>query len=163
MKKTVSRVVLAGVVVGFVALALVPSGPRGASEGMAGNAAWALLFTAGAAVNIVWCLGLMVRRGTLPDAFRELGRNLSLIAAMAAMWIGSFYLYGLGAARLGRWGGILGWPLFISLAILVGNLWGLWRGEWEGAPAGARRKLGVGLAVLLVSVVIFGVSSALRP
>jgi drug/metabolite transporter (DMT)-like permease len=61
---------------------------------------------------------------------------------------------------MGRWGGILGWPLFISLAILVGNLWGLRRGEWTGAPAVARRRLNTGLLLLLVAVICFGLSSA---
>jgi hypothetical protein len=63
---------------------------------------------------------------------------------------------------MGRWGGILGWPLFISRAIMVGNLWGLWRGEWIGAPAAAARRLRVGLVLLLVAVICFGLSSAAK-
>ena len=129
---------------------------------MAGNAAWALLFTAGFAVNFLYCAGLMLRRGNLRLWAAELPRNTALIGLMALLWIGSFYLYGMGAARLGRWGGIVGWPLFISLAILVGNLWGLGRGEWSAAPAAARRQLKLGLGVLLLAVVLFGVASALE-
>ena len=79
---------------------------------------------------------------------------------MAAMWIGSFYLYGAGAAKLGRWGVVVGWPLFISLSIVVGNLWGLWRGEWHGAPLAARRSLNFGLCVLLVAVVTVALSNS---
>lgn len=134
----------------------------GASETMAGNAAWALFFTAGGVVNLIYCGGLMLRRGNLGDFRRELGRNTGLIALMALLWIGSFYLYGMGAARLGKWGGIVGWPLFISLAIMVGNLCGLWRGEWSGAPPAARRRLNLGLLLLLAAVAVFGLSSALK-
>ncbi len=133
----------------------------GASEGMAANAAWALLFTAGFAVNFAYCLGLALRRGNAREVSRGFARNLGWIALMAALWIGSFYLYGLGAARLGRWGGIIGWPLFISLAILVGNVWGLWRGEWRGASPRARAGLNLGLVVLLGAVAVFGVASAI--
>ncbi len=136
---------------------------HGAAASMAGNAAWALLFTAGFVLNAVYCAALIVRQGNARLFAAEAGRNTTLIAAMALMWIGSFYLYGMGAARLGRWGGIIGWPLFISLAILVGNLWGLWRGEWKDAPPAARRQLRIGLGVLIVSVVLFGLSSALKP
>ncbi len=134
----------------------------GASELMAGNAAWALFFTAGFVVNSAYCLVLMFKRGTFPALRLELGRNLGLIAGMGLMWIGSFYFYGMGAARMGRWGGILGWPLFISLAILVGNLWGLRRGEWTGAPAASRRRLNLGLWLLLAAVICFGLSSAAK-
>jgi L-rhamnose-H+ transport protein len=135
----------------------------GASSQMAGNAAWAVLFTAGFAVNFGYCLALMAKRGNLRDIRYELGRNTGLIALMSLLWIGSFYLYGMGAARLGKWGGIIGWPLFISLAIIVGNLWGLWRGEWAGAPGQARQKLSLGLVVMLIAVAVFGVSSAVKP
>jgi L-rhamnose-H+ transport protein len=90
----------------------------------------------------------------------ETSRNLGLSAMMAAMWIGSFYLYGAGAAKLGRWGVVIGWPLFISLSIVVGNLWGLWRGEWRGAPLAARRSLNFGLCVLLVAVVTVALSNS---
>jgi hypothetical protein len=78
------------------------------------------------------------------------------------MWIGSFYLYGLGAGRMGEWGGILGWPLFISLAILVGNLWGLWRGEWRTASPQARTRLNLGLIVLLLAVAVFAAAGAIQ-
>jgi L-rhamnose-H+ transport protein len=134
---------------------------HGASEDLAGNAAWALLFTAGFAVNFVYCVGLMLRRNNFRELGAEFPRNARLVALMALMWIGSFYLYGLGAARLGRWGGIVGWPLFISVAIVVGNLWGLIRSEWSSAPVAARRRLTLGMSVLLLAVVLFGISSAL--
>ena len=67
----------------------------------------------------------MISRKTLGQYWnRETARNLGLSALMALMWIGSFYLYGAGAARLGRWGVVVGWPLFISISIVTGNLWG---------------------------------------
>jgi L-rhamnose-H+ transport protein len=135
---------------------------HGASEMMAGNAAWALLFTSGFVVNLVYCGGLMWRHGNARQLGAELPRNAGLIALMALLWIGSFYLYGMGAARLGRWGGIIGWPLFISLAILVGNLWGLAHGEWSAAPEAARGRLKLGMGVLLFAVVLFGIASALK-
>jgi L-rhamnose-H+ transport protein len=134
---------------------------HGASEAMAGNAVWALLFTAGFVVNFLYCAGLMLRRGNVRQLADDLPRNVALIALMALLWIGSFYLYGVGAARLGDWGGIVGWPLFISVAIVVGNLWGLARGEWAAAPDADRRRLQLGLAILLIAVVLFGINSAL--
>jgi L-rhamnose-H+ transport protein len=76
------------------------------------------------------------------------------------MWIGSFYLYGAGAARLGRWGLVAGWPLFISISIVMGNLWGLWRGEWQGAPVSARHLLNLGLVILIVAVVVVALSNS---
>jgi L-rhamnose-H+ transport protein len=133
----------------------------GASQASAGNTVWALLFTMGCIVNLIYCLYLMISKKTFAQYWNaETPRNLGLSAAMALMWIGSFYLYGAGASRLGKWGVVVGWPLFISLSIVTGNLWGLWRGEWKGAPAQARRLLNLGLLVLLAAVITVALSNS---
>lgn len=137
------------------------AGALGVSQASAGNSVWALLFTFGFVANLAYCLYLMIARNTLSHYWNgETLRNLGLGALMALMWIGSFYLYGAGATRLGRWGAVVGWPLFISLSIVVGNLWGLRRGEWKDAPAAARRTLNLGLLVLIVAVVVVALSQA---
>ena len=137
------------------------AGSLGVSPASSGNTVWALLFTLGCVANLAYCLYLMISKRTLSQYWnRETPRNLALSAAMAVMWIGSFYLYGAGAAKLGRWGAIAGWPLFISLSIVVGNLWGLWRGEWQGAPTPARRLLNQGLLVLIVAVITVAISNS---
>jgi L-rhamnose-H+ transport protein len=134
----------------------------GAAPEMAANAAWVVQFTAGFAVNFLYCAFLAVKRRNVGLIRLESVHNLALVAAMALMWIGSFYLYGMGAARMGRWGAIVGWPIFISLSILVGNLWGISRGEWRSARPHARAQLNRGLIVVLLAVVLFALSSAMH-
>jgi L-rhamnose-H+ transport protein len=130
------------------------------SPASSGNTVWALFFTMGCVANLAYCLYLIISKHSLGQYLNpETPRNLGLSAGMALMWIGSFYLYGAGAAKLGRWGAIAGWPLFISLSIVVGNLWGLWRGEWHGAPALSRRLLNQGLLVLIVAVLTVALSN----
>jgi L-rhamnose-H+ transport protein len=132
----------------------------GVSPASSGNTVWALLFTLGCVANLAYCLYLIISKRTLGQYWnRETPRTLGLSAGMALTWIGSFYLYGAGAAKLGRWGAIAGWPLFISLSIVVGNLWGLWRGEWQGAPALSRRMLNQGLLVLIAAVLTVAFSN----
>jgi L-rhamnose-H+ transport protein len=70
------------------------------------------------------------------------------------MWIASFYLYGVGAARLGRSGGTIGWPILVSVSIAVGVLCGLGKGEWDGAPARAMNLLWGGLALIVLAVLL---------
>ena len=102
----------------------------------------------------------MVSRKTLGQYFsKATPRDLGLSALMATMWIGSFCLYGAGATRLGRAGVVMGWPLFISLSIAVGKIWGLWRGEWKGSPPDARRLLNQGLGILMIAIVTLAVSN----
>jgi len=141
---------------------VIDAGVRlGVSPASSGNTVWALLFTLGCVANLTYCLYLMITRQTLGQYWNgETPRNLGLSTVMALMWIGSFYLYGAGATKLGRWGAVAGWPLFISLSIVVGNLWGLSRGEWRNAPAAARRRLNQGLLVLIVAVITVALSNS---
>jgi L-rhamnose-H+ transport protein len=133
----------------------------GISPTSSGNTVWALLFTLGCAVNLAYCVYLMVTKKTLGQYWNPgAPRNLGLSALMALMWIASFYLYGAGAVRLGHWGVVVGWPLFISISIVTGNLWGLSRGEWRGAPATARRWLNLGLVVLIIAVITVALSNS---
>lgn len=133
----------------------------GVSRAWSGNTVWALLFTLGSVANLAYCLTLMFRNNSFRQYWNaETPRNLGLSALMALLWIGSFYLYGAGASRLGRWGPVAGWPLFISISIVVGNIWGLWRGEWRGATVPARRLLNFGLMTLIVAVVAVAFSNS---
>jgi L-rhamnose-H+ transport protein len=121
----------------------------------AGNAVWVLFFGMGFLVNGGYCLWQMQRRAQLAQLFRHATpRNAALIFSMAAMWIGSFYVYGLGTSLLGPTGTILAWPLFICTSILVGNFWGIRAGEWASSTPAARRTLRTGMAILLLSVIV---------
>jgi len=134
----------------------------GTSDTFAGNSVWALFFTIGFIVNFFYCLFLMIKRKNTKDYFNpETGKNIGHGTLMAVMWIGSFYLYGMSASMLGKWGVVVGWPLFISLSIVIGNLWGIWKGEWKGAPGKARSLLNKGLVILVIAVIVIGVSNSI--
>jgi L-rhamnose-H+ transport protein len=131
----------------------------GASFGIplarAANAVWVLFFSMGFVVNGAYCLWQMQRKSQLAHLLRHATpRNLTLIFAMAAMWIGSFYIYGIGTSLLGSTGAILAWPLFICTSILIGNFWGLRAGEWNSSTPVARNTLRAGMAILLLSVIV---------
>ena len=132
----------------------------GISDTFASNIVWSLFFTMGFIVNFGYCLSLIIKNKNIKDviAFNPF-KNLGFGIAMALMWIGSFYLYGMSAPDLGKWGVVVGWPLFISLSIVIGNLWGIWRGEWKDTPSLARSLLNKGLVILIIAVIIIALSN----
>lgn len=129
----------------------------GASGLMAGNAVWALFFTMGFIPNAAYTIFLMNRNKSFGQFIQSGFRNYLLGFEMAIMWIGSFYFYGVGAAKIGDWGLIIGWPLFISISIIIGNLWGIRNGEWKEASSGARKKLNLGLVVIFTAMILLGI------
>ena len=133
----------------------------GASPAFAGDAVWLIFFTCGGIVNVIYCCRLISRRKSMRPLYaRECISNWWWSLAMGAMWIGSFYLYGIGAAELGRSGATIGWPILVSVSIAVGVLCGLGKGEWNGAPAQARGLLWVGLALIVLAVLIIPLGKA---
>jgi L-rhamnose-H+ transport protein len=136
---------------------------QGASTAFAGNAVWFIFFTFGGLVNVFYCCWLMVRHKDQGALFgTDSLANWWWALTMGAMWIGSFYLYGIGAAWLGTGGGTIGWPILVSISIGVGVLSGLWRGEWKHAPANAKHLLWGGLALIILAVLIIPFGTASR-
>lgn len=126
----------------------------GVSSYMAGNAVWALLFTFGLLPNIGYTIYLLKHNRSFKCFKNNLMRNTLAGLLMSFLWIASFYLYGAGASQMGNWGLIIGWPLFISLSIVIGNVLGLLKGEWVGVNIAARKKLNQGMLLIILAMVI---------
>ena len=77
---------------------------------------------------------------------------------MGALFICAVYVYSMGATCLGSWGEVPGWVLFMSVDIITGNLWGLFTGEWDGAPKDARKLLKRGMVIILCAIIVVALS-----
>lgn len=128
----------------------------GASSFMAGNAVWAFLFTFGLLPNIGYTLYLLKHNRSFTCFKNNFIRNVMAGLLMSFLWIASFYLYGAGASQMGTWGLIIGWPLFISLSIVIGNVLGLLKGEWTDANIEAKKKLNRGMLLIILAMIIIG-------
>jgi L-rhamnose-H+ transport protein len=134
----------------------------GTSATFASSAVWAPFLTVGCLVNAGYSIYLMITRKTGKGFLgANLGRNLVLASLMGLLWIGGVYFYSIGASKLGGWGVVVGWVLFMSSIILVGNLWGIFKGEWKGAPPAARSLLNRGITLLIVAIIIVAYSNSL--
>jgi L-rhamnose-H+ transport protein len=81
---------------------------------------------------------------------------------MGALWIAGFFLYGIGAGKLGDLGLSLGWGILMSAVVLIANAWGIGSGEWKGSPAWAQRRLATGLAILIIAIVGLSVANQIH-
>jgi L-rhamnose-H+ transport protein len=136
----------------------------GATRTSASNAIWVLAVAFGAIANAGYCIWLLIRNrtGRLLMAPRSV-RYWALGILMGALWFGGVTIYGSGAAALGSWGAILGWPCLMAIMIVTANVLGWITGEWRGAPVKAQRTMLAALAVLGVGVCVIGYSGAVAP
>jgi L-rhamnose-H+ transport protein len=133
---------------------------RGADPGNASITIFAVATTAGFLINAGYCFYLLAKnrswRGSEPSADPM---NYVYSLAMGVLWLVGFFLYGLGATALGELGPILGWPIFMTVMVLVANFWGLVTGEWKGAGSRALRYLAAGTGVMIVAMVVISMAA----
>ncbi|MCX7605309.1 MAG: hypothetical protein N2036_14635 [Bryobacteraceae bacterium] len=128
----------------------------GASADFAGNALWALALGGGFFVNAGYAVYLLGRNRTWgvyasPGAR---GWYWAGAALMGFLWYIGVSIYGMGAAAMGRLGGVLGWPIFMSTVIIMANVWGAATGEWKGAGAQAMRLMWAGVLILVAAIAV---------
>jgi L-rhamnose-H+ transport protein len=119
------------------------------------NIIWMPLLAGGAIPSVVYCIYLLGRNSTTqrynsPDS----GRNVLLAFAMSVLWFGSSILYGVATVFLGKLGPVVGWPLFMSLIVIVASLLSVWTGEWRGARRAALQMQVFAVTILVGAVVV---------
>jgi L-rhamnose-H+ transport protein len=132
----------------------------GASSAMAANPIWTLTVSGGFIANFLYCVYLLNKNRTWA-VFHD-GNPLTywpLGVSMGVLWFGGTIFYGMGAASLGALGGIVGWPVFMTIDIIAALFWGAVSGEWKGASRGALVYNWVGVAILLVAIAVISLGN----
>ncbi|MCF7956932.1 MAG: hypothetical protein K9M57_00650 [Phycisphaerae bacterium] len=81
-----------------------------------------------------------------------MGKILLIALIMACLHDGAILLYGVGASKLGPIGAAVGYAIFMSFAIIVGNINGFLTGEWKDASKNSKNWIVAGIIVLMLGV-----------
>ncbi len=130
---------------------LAGAGPLNAT-----NALWAFTVSFGYIPNVLVTIVTFTRNGLWSDLSRGPISHWIGPPIMGVAWIGGTVLYGAGAELLGNLGPVIGWPVYMSMAITTGVFWGWITGEWKHAPQSALRLLTAGLLFQLVCIAALG-------
>jgi L-rhamnose-H+ transport protein len=123
---------------------------------------WLLVLEAGAIANLAYC-GYLLNKNRTWSNFR-LAKSAPLYALailMGLLWECGLFAYGASATKLGKLGPAIGWPLSLVLSLVTANCVGFLTGEWRQSSSSARRRMQVGLAILLVAIGILAWSGRL--
>ena len=119
------------------------------------DAIWVPLMAGGFVPNLLYCVYLLRKRKSAGQyTARTIWPNVPLALGMGILWFGSSVLYGIATAFLGELGPVVGWPLFMSLIVIVASVLGVWTGEWRGAGSRALRTQVVAVVILVAAVVV---------
>lgn len=123
---------------------------------------WLVVLSAGYLPNLVYTLFLLRKNHTF-ILFRDSWTREALLAlAAAVLWLFGMLGYGLGAGVMGRYGNSLGFALCMAALLLWSSALGMMAGEWKLALPATRRRMGAGLAFIIVSVTILGINGILH-
>ncbi|MGL4943496.1 MAG: L-rhamnose/proton symporter RhaT [Thermoguttaceae bacterium] len=78
---------------------------------------------------------------------------------MAVLHDSAVGLFGYGASMIGDLGASVGYAVFMSFAIIVGNFNGFLMGEWRSAGKKAVQWISTGIVILIVAVCILGIGN----
>lgn len=133
---------------------------NGAERAWAPNVVWLPMMAGGSIPLVVYCGVRLLRNGTLSDFVGAgSGWQWALALLMAVLWFGGIELYGVTAQKLGAWGPIFGWPIFMSGIAIAGSLLDVVLGEWKDAPKWLLLVQGIGVVVLIAAVVMLAAGS----
>lgn len=132
----------------------------GAGASNASFAIFAIAVSSGFLINAGYCVYLLNRNGTWGKGAAGAGaRNALYATAMGALWLLGFFLYGSGATWLGEYGPVLGWPIFMTVMVLVANFWGIVTGEWKNAGLRALRCLAAGIVIMIAALAVMAAAA----
>ena len=118
---------------------------------------WILIFWGGCVSACGYCVYLLFKNKTW-SSFKRPGIVMVLIIAiiMAIMHNGCLVAYGFGTQYLGVLGTSIGYAVFLSGIIIVGNIHGFITSEWKGAGKSARYWIMIGILIIAIGMFILG-------
>ncbi len=162
--------VVSGLLCSFYAVASAFAEPIG-SEAAAYNPPWAaacavtaMILLGGAISSCVYCAVQLTRNRTWSRlASPDVISILVLATMMAVLHNIAVVLLALGWICIGDLGVSVGFPVFMSVAILVGNIHGFRAGEWHGASRKSIAWILAGIVMLVVGVFLLAQGRAMLP
>ncbi len=125
----------------------------GASPANSTAITWVIILSGGFVVNSLYAIYLLAKNDSL-TLYRKINFKILLASAAAGVfWYGSVALYGLATVKLGKLGASVGWGIFISLSIVISNLWAVKNGEWQGS------KKAFSYQIKSIALIIIGIAA----
>lgn len=134
----------------------------GASRINASLAAWMVVLIGAVSFNMLYSIVLLTKNKTWGTfALPKIGNAVKWAVVAALLWFGSLGVYGLGAAKMGTLGTVIGWPVFVGLSLIFSNFWAIRAGEWKGMKK-PMKLMFAGIAILMAATVILAFANSMN-
>jgi L-rhamnose-H+ transport protein len=127
---------------------------------LAGLSVWTLIFLGGMISSCGFCIFKLCKNNTWGQ-FKNKGsaKNFAWATVMAVAHFACIFFYGIGSWKLGALGTSVGFAIFQSGGLLIGNGLGIMTGEWKEADTESRKWMYIGLGILISGIVIVSIGN----
>ncbi len=162
--------VVSGVLCACYAVASDFARPIGEKAVEMGNEEWAaawaptaMILWGGAVTSCLYCMFQLTKNKTWGYLTKAgIGHTLKLAFLMALLHDAAIFFFGLAWLRIGDLGVSVGYPVFMSFAIITGNFHGFRAGEWKGTTRKSINLVVAGIILLIIGVCALGYSKSLQ-
>lgn len=163
--------ILGGVLSACMALAINAGNPiamaaldAGTAEVFVNIPIFVLALAGGFTTNFIYTTIIGIKNKSFKDYTLRprstLFKNYFLASLSGLMWYGQFFLYGMGATKMGKYD-FASWSIHMASIIIFSNLWGVWLKEWTLVNRRTRVFLWLGILLLILSVILIGLGNHL--
>jgi L-rhamnose-H+ transport protein len=134
----------------------------GASNSNANLVSWLIVFIGGFLIQGGYTLYLLLKNKSYTTyKIKPVWKPWLKIIITSLFWFMALAFYGQGSAMMGKLGTSVGWTMFLSLSLIISNLYAYFLGEWHDMKKPLKIML-AGNAILLVSWMILGYANSLN-
>jgi L-rhamnose-H+ transport protein len=123
---------------------------------------WTVVLAAGYIPNLAYTIYLLADHGSIGLFRKSFAREFLIAASSAVLWLFGMLGYGFGADKMGKYGNSIGFAVFMGVTLFWSSALGLFAGEWKTASPLAIRCMRLGLALIIVSMTVLGVSTLIH-
>jgi len=162
--------VVSGLLCACYAVAFAFAGPIGEEAVKMGNEKWAaawattaMILWGGAVTSCLYCTFQLTKNKTWGHLTKAgIGHTLKLAFLMALLHNAAIFFFGIAAIKMGSLGVSVGYAVFMSFAIITGNVHGFRSGEWKGANKKSINRIVAGIILLIIGICVLGYSRSLQ-
>ena len=112
----------------------------------------------GLITNLIYCLYLNFKNGTIRDYYTVDGatllNNIFFTFLAGFLWFLQFHFFGMGKSLLSGAMLVMSWSILMALNIAFSNIWGILLKEWKGVGAKTMIILVIGILILIFSTFV---------
>jgi L-rhamnose-H+ transport protein len=134
----------------------------GASNSNANLVSWLIVFIGGFLVQGGYTFYLLLKNKSYSTyKIKPAWKSWLKIIITSLFWFMALAFYGQGSTMMGKLGTSVGWTMFLSLSLIISNIYAYFLGEWHDMKKPLIIML-AGNAILLVSWIILGYANSLK-